>query len=177
MPKGPAARVGDPVAHPLPPVLTGGVGSMNVLIGGKPAWRGIPAGAAAALQSAKDAADTTIETAKADTAAASGTPQVAVAKAKEEATKLSSAAAMTATISAAAAASAAAGGGVVDIHTCNTLPPPAPPPIHGLGVVTDGSATVLINGLPACRVGDTVLEAFGPANKIAMGQPTVIIGP
>lgn len=34
----PAARVGDPTAHgdPLP---VGG--SMNVLIGGKPAWRGI----------------------------------------------------------------------------------------------------------------------------------------
>jgi uncharacterized Zn-binding protein involved in type VI secretion len=43
--------------------------------------------------------------------------------------------------------------------------------------VIDGSATVLINFLPACRQGDTIIEAIGPPNKIAMGLPTVIIGP
>ena len=47
----------------------------------------------------------------------------------------------------------------------------------GPGVVIDGSATVFINGLPACRQGDTVIEALGPPNKIAMGMPTVQIGP
>jgi uncharacterized Zn-binding protein involved in type VI secretion len=36
--------------------------------------------------------------------------------------------------------------------------------------------TVSINSLPACRVGDTVVEALGPPNKIAVGLPTVIIG-
>jgi len=40
-----------------------------------------------------------------------------------------------------------------------------------------GGPTVLINGLPACRQGDTIIEAVGPPNKIAMGLPTVIIGP
>src|SRR5262249_45193267 len=40
----------------------------------------------------------------------------------------------------------------------------------------DGSPTVLINNLPACRMGDTILEAIGPPNKIAMGCPTVMIG-
>jgi uncharacterized Zn-binding protein involved in type VI secretion len=35
---------------------------------------------------------------------------------------------------------------------------------------------VLINNLPAARMGDTILEAVGPPNKIAMGCPTVIIG-
>jgi uncharacterized Zn-binding protein involved in type VI secretion len=35
---------------------------------------------------------------------------------------------------------------------------------------------VLINNLPACRMGDTIIEAVGPPNKIAMGEPTVIIG-
>jgi uncharacterized Zn-binding protein involved in type VI secretion len=42
--------------------------------------------------------------------------------------------------------------------------------------VIDGSATVLINNLPACRLGDTIVEAVGPPNKIVMGEPTVIIG-
>ena len=45
----PAARVTDPVLHPLPGVLTPGPGSLNVLIGGLPAWRGIPAAAAAGV--------------------------------------------------------------------------------------------------------------------------------
>ena len=68
--------------------------------------------------------------------------------------------------------SGAAGG--ADIHVCAT---PLPLPPHGPGVVVDGSPTVLINGLPACRQGDTIIEAVGPPNKIAMGLPTVIIGP
>ncbi|MFN7650021.1 MAG: PAAR domain-containing protein [Acidobacteriota bacterium] len=40
----------------------------------------------------------------------------------------------------------------------------------------DGSATVMINNLPACRLGDTVLEALGGPNKIVKGESTVIIG-
>ena len=52
MPTGPAARILDPVVHPLPPVLTVGPGSPTVWIGFKPAWRGVPAGAGAALQAA-----------------------------------------------------------------------------------------------------------------------------
>lgn len=43
MPKGPAARVTDPVVHPLPGILQPGPGSPNVLIGNLPAWRGVPA--------------------------------------------------------------------------------------------------------------------------------------
>ena len=38
-----AARVTDPVQHPLPPVLNPGPGSMNTFIGNLPAWRGVPA--------------------------------------------------------------------------------------------------------------------------------------
>ena len=41
MPTGPAARVTDNVVHPLPPVLGPGPGSLNVLIGSLPAWRGV----------------------------------------------------------------------------------------------------------------------------------------
>lgn len=53
---------------------------------------------------------------------------------------------------------------------------PAPAPPHGPGVAIDGSPTVLINNLPACRLGDTIIEPLGPPNKIVMGEPTVIIG-
>ena len=67
--------------------------------------------------------------------------------------------------------SGAAGG--ADIHVCAT---PLPIPPHGPGVVIDGSQTVLINNLPACRMGDTIVEAVGPPNKIVMGMPTVLIG-
>jgi uncharacterized Zn-binding protein involved in type VI secretion len=72
--------------------------------------------------------------------------------------------------------SALSGAGAgADKHKCATpLTPPAPP--HGMGMVITGSLTVLINNLPACRAGDTILECLGPPNTISMGLPTVIIG-
>ena len=60
-----------------------------------------------------------------------------------------------------------------DFHTC---PLTSPGPVsHVGGVVTMGSTTVLINGLPAARQGDIVMEN-GPPNSIVVGCPTVIIG-
>jgi len=166
MPKGPAARITDPVVHPLPGILTPGPGSPTVLIGGLPAWRGVPAAAAAGIQAAKSAADATVQAAEAAALAAMGTPGAPAAKAAELATKNAVSASMSATISGAS--------GGADMHNCLT---PVPPPLpHGIGVVIDGSATVLINNLPACRAGDTIIEALGPPNKIVMGLPTVIIG-
>jgi len=161
----PAARITDNVAHPLPPVLTPGPGSVNVLIGYLPAWRGVPAAVAAALQAARKVVDAAIQTAQAATLAAAGTPGAPAAKAAEETVKASSLASMGSTITASA--------GGADIHQCVT---PFPVPPHGPGVVIDGSKTVLINYLPAARMGDTVLEALGPPNKIVKGIPTVIIG-
>jgi uncharacterized Zn-binding protein involved in type VI secretion len=161
----PAARLGDPVSHPLPPVLTGGPGSPNVLIGFKPAWRGVLAAVASALQAAKKISDQTIQVAEAATLAAAGTPGAPAAKAAEEATKATAAATMGSMITGAAAGA--------DMHACTT---PLPLPPHGPGVVIDGSKTVTINFLPACRQGDTLLEAVGPPNKITMGEPTVLIG-
>lgn len=166
MPQGPAARITDNVVHPLPPVLTPGTGSLNVLIGFLPAWRGIPLAAAAALQAAKQTADIAIQTAVTATAAAAGTPGAPAAYAAEQATKAAALASMSSAISGAAASGA-------DIHACVT---PSPVPPHGPGVVIDGSATVQINFLPACRLGDTILEAIGPPNKIVKGEMTVIIG-
>lgn len=165
MPTGPAARITDNVMHPLPPVLQPGPGSPNVLIGFLPAWRGLPAGAAAALQAAKQVSDTTIKVAEAATIAAAPTPAGPGVKAAEETIKATAAAVMGSMISAMAA--------MADIHLCAT---PLPIPPHGPGVVIDGSATVIINNLQACRLGDTVLEAIGPPNKIVKGEMTVIIG-
>jgi uncharacterized Zn-binding protein involved in type VI secretion len=160
----PAARVNDPVAHLLPPVLSPGPGSPNVFISYFPAWRGVGGAAAAAIQAAKAISDATIKAAEAATAAATG-PGLPVAKAAEQAAKASAATSMGTTISGAA--------GAADIHVCAT---PLPLPPHGPGVVVDGSPTVLINGLPACRQGDTIVEAVGPSNKIAMGCMSVLIG-
>ncbi len=164
MPTGPAARITDNVAHPLPPMLTPGPGSSNVFIGYLPAWRGVLAAAAAALQGPKQAADIAIQTAVATTAAATG-PALPVAYAAEQTVKATMLSTMTALITSVA--------GGADIHACTT---PLPVPPHGPGVVINGSATVMINNLPACRLGDTILEAAGPPNSIAKGEPTVIIG-
>jgi uncharacterized Zn-binding protein involved in type VI secretion len=164
MPKGPAARLTDSVSHPLPPVLSPGPGSHSVLIGFVPAWRGMPLAAAAALQVAQKAADTAIKAAEQVTKAAVG-PAAPVALAAEQTLKASLLASMSSMVTSAS--------GGADIHMCS-VPTPVPP--HGPGVVIDGSATVLINNLPACRQGDTVLEAIGGPNKIVKGETTVIIG-
>ena len=165
MPGKPAARVTDNVSHPVPPLLGPGPGSPNVFAGSLPAWRGVPSATAGALQAAKQISDAAIKTAEAATAAAAGTPGAPAAKAAEEATKTAAAAQMGSMITSMA--------GGADIHSCAT---PLPIPPHGPGVVIDGSQTVFINGLQACRMGDTVLEAVGPPNKIAKGEMTVLIG-
>ena len=95
----PAARVGDNTSHGTP--LAPGPGSVNVLIGGMPAWRA-----------------------------------------------------------------------AADVHTCPLVTGVVP---HVGGVVAVGSLTVLINNLPAARMGDSVVEA-GPPNAIVKGEPTVLIG-
>ncbi|HOE96995.1 MAG TPA: PAAR domain-containing protein [Candidatus Sumerlaeota bacterium] len=161
----PAARVNDPVSHPLPPVLNPGPGSPDVKIGFLPAWRGVPSAAAASIQSAKAISDAAIKSAEAATAAAAGTPGLPAAKTAEETTKANAATSMGSTITSSA--------GGADIHACQT-PLPAPP--HGPGVVVDASPTVLVNNLPLARQGDTVVEAVGPPNKISMGCTTVIVG-
>lgn len=162
----PAARITDSVSHPLPPVLTGGPGSPNVLIGSLPAWRGIPLASVGAIQSAKQSSDIAIKSAESATLAASGTPGMPAAKAAEETTKATAATTMSSLITSTAMGA--------DIHNCST---PLPVPPHGPGVVVDGSQTVLINGLPACFMGNTIVEALGPPNKIVMGCTTVLIGP
>lgn len=166
MPQGPAARITDRVAHPLPGMLAGSPGSPTVLIGFLPAWRGLPLAAAAALQAAQSTALAAANAAEAAAVAAAPTPGGPAARAAAEGTKAALLSAMSSAIS-----SAAAGG--TDIHACTSFPLL---PMHGPGVVITGSATVVINNMPACRVGDTILEAIGPPNTIVMGCTTVLIG-
>ncbi len=59
-----------------------------------------------------------------------------------------------------------------DFHACPLVSGVVP---HVGGVVAMGSATVLINNLPAARQGDIIVES-GPPNSIVMGCPTVVIG-
>lgn len=59
-----------------------------------------------------------------------------------------------------------------DFHTCPLVSGVVP---HVGGMVPTGSLTVRINGLPAARVGDTIVEATAP-NAIVAGEPTVNIG-
>jgi uncharacterized Zn-binding protein involved in type VI secretion len=59
-----------------------------------------------------------------------------------------------------------------DTHACPLFDGPKP---HVGGLVTKGSASVLIGGLPAARQGDMIIEAGAP-NPIAAGAPNVLIG-
>jgi len=180
VPQGPAARLGDAVVHPTPPILTGGPPAVTVLIGGQPAWKGIPLAAAPGIMATSTSTQATLQTlettalaAEAAAVAAAGTPGAPTAVATATAARLAAetAKATSAATNSATIVAAAAGG--ASMHTC-ALPWPIPP--HGPGVVIDGSATVMIENCPACRMGDTIIEAIGPPNKIVMGCMTVIIG-
>ena len=146
----PAARLGDLTAHGSP--LSPGTGSPNVLIGKKAAWRGLPtASVGQLLQSAQKAMESAV-------GVATATNEIErVNHIKNIAEEASS---MVQTM------------GSTDQHAC---PVTKGPVADGNGVVIDGSLTVLINGLPACRMGDTIQEITN-VNKIAEGEPTVLIG-
>jgi uncharacterized Zn-binding protein involved in type VI secretion len=63
-------------------------------------------------------------------------------------------------------------GFAADLHTCPIVKVLIP---DGVGVVVNGSQTVLINGLAACRMGDMIQETTS-VNTIAVGEFTVSIG-
>lgn len=62
-----------------------------------------------------------------------------------------------------------------DFHACLLVDPPSQP--HVGGMVAMGSSTVLINGLPAARMGDFIVESGVSPNSIALGSMKVLIGP
>jgi hypothetical protein len=111
--------------------------------------------------------------AQAAAVAAAGTPGAPVAVAAATAARLAAETLKASSAAAMGGALAAAAAGGASTHVC-AMPWPIPP--HGPGVVIDGSPTVLINNMPACRLGDTIVEAIGPPNKIMMGCMTVTIG-
>jgi len=64
---------------------------------------------------------------------------------------------------------------LTDMHTCPMVTPGLPPIPHvGGPVVGPGAATVLIGGLPAAVMGDS-LVCVGPPDSIIKGSATVLI--
>lgn len=61
---------------------------------------------------------------------------------------------------------------LADVHTCPLVTGTVP---HVGGKVMNGSTSVLINKMPATRMGDTIVEN-GPPNTIVGGCPSVMIG-
>jgi uncharacterized Zn-binding protein involved in type VI secretion len=162
VPTGPAARLNDLTAHGG--TLVPGLPSLNVIIGGQPAWLGMTAAAAAALATtiangAKDVADKT-----AKVAAASMAGPLVVAKAQKDLAE--------ATAKAASDTANAMMGSGASINACPIVKLLVP---DGIGVVITPSNTVLINKMGTCRVGDIIQEVTS-VNTIAMGQFNVIVG-
>lgn len=60
---------------------------------------------------------------------------------------------------------------IADMHACPLSDGPKP---HVGGVTVVGCPTVLINGFPAAKLGDAIVEAGAP-NAIVSGDPTVRI--
>jgi uncharacterized Zn-binding protein involved in type VI secretion len=63
---------------------------------------------------------------------------------------------------------------IMDMHTCPMINPGGVPHVGG-PVLPPGFPTVLINGLPAARLGDMAICA-GPPDSIVSGSATVMIG-
>ncbi|WP_428232580.1 PAAR domain-containing protein [Flavobacterium sp.] len=64
---------------------------------------------------------------------------------------------------------------LTDFHECPMATPGLPPIPHvGGPIIGPGAANVLIGGLPAARVGDT-LACVGPPDTIIKGSATVMI--
>lgn len=63
---------------------------------------------------------------------------------------------------------------VSDMHVCPMVNP-GPAPHVGGPILPPGSPTVLIEGLPAARVGD-MATCSGPPDTIVAGSSTVLIG-
>ena len=59
-------------------------------------------------------------------------------------------------------------------HQCPQMNPGSPPTPHIGGPVSTGADSVLINGMPAARMGDSA-ACNGPIDKVATGSSTVFI--
>jgi len=61
----------------------------------------------------------------------------------------------------------------MDFHSCPLVNPGGAP--HVGGMVAMGSTTVLINGAPAVRLNDQIIES-APPNAVMSGDTSVLIG-
>ncbi|NJO18598.1 MAG: type VI secretion protein [Thioploca sp.] len=61
---------------------------------------------------------------------------------------------------------------ITDMHTCPKVEPG--PVSHVGGPIVTGATSVIIEGQPAAKVGDT-LTCVGPPDTVVQGSPTVII--
>jgi uncharacterized Zn-binding protein involved in type VI secretion len=61
---------------------------------------------------------------------------------------------------------------ITDMHTCPKVEPGPVP--HVGGPIVTGAASVIIEGQPAAKVGDT-LTCVGPPDTVAQGSPTILI--
>lgn len=156
----PGARVGDMTGHGSP--LSPGIGSLNVRIGGMPAWRGMSPAGVVALTAAVAQVAQSIATAQATATALAATPAGPAAQANLAKTAIDGVTQLSSIMMSSGA----------DTHACPIVKVVIP---DGMGVVITGSQTVRINGMPACRQGDTIQEATA-VNTVAMGCPTVNIG-
>ncbi|MGF1536514.1 MAG: PAAR domain-containing protein [Elainellaceae cyanobacterium] len=146
----PAARLGDKTAHGDP--LKPGTCSPDVFISGQPAWRAL---SPAMVQKLLDIFKDTVKNATKAIATANTPAQAEpLKKMKEGVEELLKIMAST------------------DQHACTIVKLVIP---DGNGVVINGSTSVFINGLPACRVGDMIIETTS-VNSIAKGDNTVLIG-
>lgn len=65
---------------------------------------------------------------------------------------------------------------ITDMHVCPMQTPGTPPIPHvGGPIIGPGEATVLIGGMPAAVVGDSV-TCVGTPDSLTMGSTTVLIG-
>ena len=152
----PAARITDITAHGSP--MLPGPGSSNVMIGFLPAWRAMSPAAVAAFVAL--IAKIMVNVNKLATALTSSNAPVAAEATKALSDQIPEALNMIASM---------------DTIVCPTLLIGIGGPPHGPGVVIGGSTTVMINNLPAARVGDTIQETMS-VNTVVAGCFTVIIG-
>jgi len=67
---------------------------------------------------------------------------------------------------------------ITNSYKCPLITPGLPPIPHVGGIIVKGAPNVLIGGLPAARVTDTLLCTGPPPHPdtIIMGVPTILIG-
>jgi uncharacterized Zn-binding protein involved in type VI secretion len=153
-----AARLTDITIHGSP--FVPGTGSSNVLVGNLPALRAVSPAAAAGFVAL--CAQIAVNAQKLAAAITSSNVPAAAEATKNLKDQVPQAMNMIASM---------------DKITCPMLLLRVAGPPHGMGVMLGGSSTVMINNMPAGRVGDTIQEILSlDPNFVAVGLPTVQIG-